>query len=513
MNRSPLYLLSFFLAFLGLGLFLYKVIFLNFPLLPSEKNTAWIVETKVSFDVKKPEAVKATLYIPKSSSKFLVVNESFVSRDFGVFTKTRSGNRYATWSIAEAEGEQSLYYRSVVRKRPSSLDESDETKGTVLDPKLTEAETQAVAGIVELINARSADPESFISNLLQLIDENADSNVKFLLGEKPSLRTSVLAATNILNFAGYPARMRSGIKLGSLQKDVPIQRRLEVFNGSRWVSYDIGTGETTPPEEFLPWWIGERDIVAVKGGSLERATISVESYEEDAVLSAVSGGRLAAPLLLEFSLFSLPIEVQAVYRVLLLVPLGALLIVFLRTLIGIKTFGTFMPVLVALAFRETELVWGCILFSFLVMCGLTVRFYFDQLKLLLVPRIGAILSVVVIIMAILSVITHKLGLERGLSVALFPMVVLSMTIERMSVIWDELGAKAAIQQGVGTLLVAAIIFFIVTSRKLEHLLFVFPELLLVCLALTLLMGRYTGYRLLEIARFKDLLSENESRDK
>jgi len=39
---------------------------------------------------------------------------------------------------------------------------------------------------------------------------------------------------------------------------------------------------------------------------------------------------------------------------------------------------------------------------------------------------------------------------------------------------------------------------------LEHLIFTFPELLLVILALVILAGRYTGYRLTELRRFKEL---------
>ena len=37
-----------------------------------------------------------------------------------------------------------------------------------------------------------------------------------------------------------------------------------------------------------------------------------------------------------------------------------------------------------------------------------------------------------------------------------------------------------------------------------HLIFVFPELLLLVIAAALLAGRYTGYRLLELRRFKAL---------
>jgi hypothetical protein len=36
----------------------------------------------------------------------------------------------------------------------------------------------------------------------------------------------------------------------------------------------------------------------------------------------------------------------------------------------------------------------------------------------------------------------------------------------------------------------------------QHLAFVFPELLLVVLAAMLLLGRYTGYRLSELVRFR-----------
>ena len=183
-------------------------------------------------------------------------------------------------------------------------------------------------------------------------------------------------------------------------------------------------------------------------------------------------------------------------------PLGALVVVLLRNFIGLRTFGTFMPVLIALAFRETELLWGCILFSVIVALGLIVRFYLERLKLLLVPRLASMLTIVILIMAGVSVVSHKLGMEHGLSIALFPMVILAMTIERMSIVWDENGPKDAMLSGLGSLAVAAVGFLVMTHPLAEYLAFVFPELLLLVLAFTLLAGRYTGYRLSELWRFR-----------
>ena len=185
-----------------------------------------------------------------------------------------------------------------------------------------------------------------------------------------------------------------------------------------------------------------------------------------------------------------------------MVPVGGFLLVILRNIIGISTFGTFMPVLIALAFRETQLLWGIVFFSALVALGLSIRFYLDRLKLLLVPRLAAVLIVVVILIALMSIITNRLGIERGLSVALFPMVILTMTIERMSIVWEERGPLEAIKQGLGSLVAAALAYLVMHHREIQHLFFVFPELLLVLLAGTLLLGRYSGYRLLEILAFQ-----------
>jgi hypothetical protein len=140
-----------------------------------------------------------------------------------------------------------------------------------------------------------------------------------------------------------------------------------------------------------------------------------------------------------------------------------------------------------------------------VALGLGCRFYLEYLQLLLVPRLASVLIIVIILMVLISLLSHKLGLERGLSVALFPMVILTMTVERMALLWEEHGAAEALKQGIGSLAVAVLAFLLMKNDVLQHLVFVFPESLLIILALTLLLGRYTGYRLTELWRFRAFL--------
>ena len=282
---------------------------------------------------------------------------------------------------------------------------------------------------------------------------------------------------------------------------------LEVHNGDQWLYFNPATGEENLPERFFVWWRGNEPLVSVEGGSNVQVDFAVQQNHLDAVAIAETQAAQRGTSAIDFSLYSLPIQTQAVYAVLLMIPIGALVMVIMRNIVGIDAFGTFMPVLIALAFRETKLFWGIVLFSVLVTLGLSIRFLLERLRLLLVPRLSAVLIVVVLLMLFISLTSHRMGMETGLSVALFPMVIIAMTIERMSVVWEERGPIDAIRSGLGSLVVAVAAYVFMGMAWLEHLIFTFPELLLVVLAIVLLAGRYTGYRLTELRRFKELSAD------
>ena len=160
-----------------------------------------------------------------------------------------------------------------------------------------------------------------------------------------------------------------------------------------------------------------------------------------------------------------------------------------------------MPVLIALAFLQTELLPGLISFVLVVIMGLFIRSYLSSLNLLLVARIATLVIIVIGIISIFSIISYRLGLIEGLTITFFPMIILAWTIERMSIIFEEEGAREVFVQGGGSLLVAIFAYMVMSIELIEHLVFNFPELHLISLALVMLVGRYTGYRLFELRRF------------
>jgi len=503
-NSARLYTLAALLTAAGIALAAFKILFLDFPLVPDTTVDVWDLEARVSFQATGGPA-RIDLFVPRDTARHIVLDEHFASRGYGLTTSNPAPNRQVTWSRQFASDNQTLYYSATTRA-VHAADSPPEP-----EPPRTESSgfdgPQLAAAQALLTNARaeSADVMTLASAVLRRLGATPpDSDAGLLLVGRTSSRQRLQLAADLLQHAGVAARVAHGVRLSALERKAPLVHWLQVYDRGHWRSFDPVSFEPGLADEYFTWWRGPEPLVRGKGVHHIKAAISVARNKESALAGATSRGRALAPWLMEFSLLGLPLDTQAVYHVLLLVPVGALILVLLRNLVGLKTFGTFMPVLIALAFRETQLVWGIVLFTLLVGLGLSVRFYLDRLKLLLVPRLAAVLTVVVLLMALVSVIAHKLGIERGLSVALFPMVILTMTIERMSIVWDEHGAGEAIQQGAGSLLAAALVYLVMRIPVVSHFVFVFPELLLVVLAALLLLGRYTGYRLTELRRFRVL---------
>jgi hypothetical protein len=499
--------LALLLVSAGISLCWYKVTRLGLPLLPTEKAEVWTVEARIEFKAKRDAPVKVQFFIPRMPPGYTVVDENFVSSNYGLTTEDDGLHRSAQWAVRRVKGYQVLYYLIHLAQDPTpTVPRTASSLPEIHSTELPELLRSAAAGVMAEVRNKSADRATFARELLlRLNAPTPDANIILLKQDIQSPEEWVQRVINLLAGANIAARMthililKDGISHGSLTP------WLEVYDGAQWLAFNPHTAESGVPKDAVIWHIGDAPVLEISGGKNGKVEYSITERTQDRTLVAEQRARQMGSRLMEYSLFSLPVGTQNVYRVLLMVPIGAFLIVFLRNVVGLKTFGTFMPILIALAFRETELLWGMMLFCLLVALGLLIRFYLEYLKLLLVPRLAAVLIIVIILMALVSMFSHKLGFDRGLSVALFPMVILAMTIERMSLVWEELGPAEALKQGFGSLIVAALGYLSMSSRFLGHLVFVFPELLLVVLAMTLLLGRYTGYRLTELWRFRAAL--------
>ncbi|CEK12133.1 inactive transglutaminase family protein [Legionella hackeliae] len=503
-NKRHVYGLILTLFIVGTGVFLYRHLILDVPLTDTETVNSWMVEAHLRFTAERNTPVKASFTIPYMPPYFAILDEYFVSHNYGVTTNLSGYNRVTVWSLRRSSGTQSLYYRAIFR-------ETDNNESSLVKPPavkaqpLTENQKAAVDAITNQVRQSSADIQTFAQGTIKELNKQ-DGNAKLLVGSDFTDDSVINAAIIVLNQAKIYAMPVKGIYLKHQNKS-DFKLFMVVYNGKDWVYINPRTGSAGFPKDFLVWQYGFDPVFNVIGGKKPIFNLTVSPTPINALSIAKARGVQTDSQLLRFSLLQLPVSVQETYKILLTVPIGAFIILLLRNFVGLKTFGTFMPVLIALAFRETHVIWGITLFVIIVSFGLLARFYLDQLRLLLVPRLAAILTVVILLMIFISVMSQNLGLESGLSVALFPMVILTMTIERMCITWDERGASEAIKSGIGSLIAAVIAFGAMNYEPMQYLVFAFPELLLVLLALILWFGQYRGYRLSELLRFKVLGGE------
>ncbi|MBR9813287.1 inactive transglutaminase family protein [bacterium] len=507
MKNLNVWLLAIALSLVGIAVAWYKIGVLGLPLSPEAQQTVWTVEARASMRAS-GGPVKADLVIPTQPPGFEVLDEDFISANFGVTQAENDLNREAQWSVRRAQGTQVVYYRVTVFQDDSPMEHSDPFPGFPRVPNWDETTQSAINALLQSVRAESADIATFARQLIRRMNtRNGSDEIVAMLQERaaPGPGAAAQQIVELLAGARIPARVIWGVQLVDGARDAPLVPWIEVHNEDRWIPISPSTGEQGYPRDFIAWRIGDATLLSLTGATRGEVTFSVSKGLRDVVALAHKRADQKRSRMMDFSLLNLPVQTQNVYKVLLTVPLGAFLVVLLRNIVGVKTFGTFMPILIALAFRETQLIWGMVLFTMLVALGLAVRFMLERLKLLLVPRLAAVLIIVIFLMLGVSMISLQLGLDRGLSIALFPMVILAMTIERMSLVWEEHGPQEAIMQGLGSLLVAALGYLVMSNELMAHVVFVFPELLLVLLGVTLVLGRYTGYRLSEFWRFRSVI--------
>lgn len=494
-SRLPFYFAILLLIAAGISIAVWRHVELGIPWFTGEQKPVWMVEARIDF-TGTGDPVLASMNIPDQPPGFRIISEQAASPGYGFSIVEDSGERRAEWSKRDINGPQTLYFK--VQLVP---DERVRTGNPRRPPKpeavfWEEPQATAVEELLQQAAARSSTPESMTRELIKLLQPDSSAQNTTLLVSNDNY---IDLLNRMLNHAGIPARIADGLALEDARRRQQLRPFLQIYDGSSWLTFDPRTAEQGLPENVLLWRQAATSLLDLVGGDDSEVSFSMLRQTVPALQLAQS--QSAENGLGFLSLYQLPIEEQGMFRMLLLLPLGALVVAFMRIVVGIKTSGTFMPILIAVAFVQTTLIPGLIAFLSVVAIGLLMRGYLSSLNLLLVSRISALIILVIFITAGLSIVGYQMGFNTGMTVTFFPMVIIAWTIERMSILWEEEGGREVFVQGAGSLFVAVCAFLLMSAPLAEHLTFNFPELHLVVLGLILLMGQYTGYKLSELRRF------------
>lgn len=524
MSRRSVYaaLIAFFIFF-PLSLMGYKLFVLDYPLAALIPAVSYQVEVSMEVDGH-GENVFATTFLPRSDHRQVITGESNDSPGFAMDIESDDLNRKAIWNGTQVTGQQAIHYRfsaqgqHVKYQIPPTL-AIPSAYPPEFRPYLAEEEgiqvsnplvAKKVAQLFPKGNPTLLEAVTVIHRHLQDEFKNknfsgfTDALTALKLGEascngKGRLFVALARKLNI------PARLVGGLVMEQGSKRVSHQW-VELYINGHWVPFDtINDHFAELPANFLSLYTG--DMVLFKHTSNvnfqylfkmnKRLVPRVEAQES-----------LKGSVLNIFNLYSVFDRIgvsQNLLKIILMIPLGALVVVICRNVIGLETFGTFLPALIASASRETGLFWGMV--GFISIIGFTslLRKGLDWLQLLHSPKMAIMLSVVVVCLLMITVVGVRFDLFDLAHMSLFPIAILAITAERFALIEEEQGfVKAAKMMGT-TLVVISLCYVVMDSQFLQSMMLAFQELLLVLIALNLWLGKWIGMRVMEFLRFRMLV--------
>jgi len=531
MTRRGLLFMTLITLFIAapLGLIGYKLLVLGYKMADLIPATSYRVDIAMTVDGHGDDIAMST-YLPKSDSRQHITEEKQASGDFALDIRSDPLNRVASWKADAVQGRQNVRYSFAVQAQhvrykisptlriPSSYPASlapylrAEEGVQVNDPLIEEAVNKVLpqrdVTILEALTRIHRYLQDHLKN--KNFSGYTDAVTAYKLGEascngKGRLFVAMARRINL------PARLVGGLVMHSGSKRISHQW-VEVYVNGYWVPFDtINDHFAELPANFLTLYYGDEVLFRHSTNvnfqylfQVSKKLVAKKSLREHIGDSPLN----IADLYLIFERIGIS---QNLLKIILMIPFGALVTVIFRNVIGIETFGTFLPALIASAARDTGLLWGSIGFVMVIVITALVRRLLDWMQLLHSPKMAILLTTVVMIMLGTTVLSVNLGLGELAHMSLFPIAILAITAERFAIFETEQGLKKSVQVTLTTLVVVAAAYVVMDSQFLQSMVLAFPELLLVLIALNMWLGKWIGMRVSEFFRFRRLILSEASK--
>ncbi|MFH1602180.1 MAG: 7TM domain-containing protein [Candidatus Shapirobacteria bacterium] len=247
--------------------------------------------------------------------------------------------------------------------------------------------------------------------------------------------------------------------------------------------------------------------VAVKENITEPKNIKTKGKLE-ALLDEQNLGPLSLDNFLKYSVrFAVSRGVPANTIILiLLLPLVGALVGAVQYGIGVPGFGIFMPAMIAITFLATGIVGGLFLFAVILISTVLAGRSLKKVKIFYWPRRAITLMIISLITFGFLAVSPSLSLLDLTQISIFPILFLILLSEEFTRVQLGKSKRSAMSLTIGTLVISILGASLMAWEKLQELVLLNPELsFLAVLVLNLLIGKYTGWRLLEHKRFKAVL--------
>lgn len=188
----------------------------------------------------------------------------------------------------------------------------------------------------------------------------------------------------------------------------------------------------------------------------------------------------------------------------LMLPIIATIFAFARQVIGLRAFGIYIPTIVTLSFLALGITYGLTVFFVVLAVGTLFRLIMRRVRLNYVPRFAIVLTMIAFAILGLLAIGAYTNQTTFVALAIFPILIMVALTEQFVAAQIEQGFTAAVFLTGETLILSIATYFLISWDPFQSLILAYPELIFLTIVINILLGRWTGLRLTEYYRFRQV---------
>jgi hypothetical protein len=210
----------------------------------------------------------------------------------------------------------------------------------------------------------------------------------------------------------------------------------------------------------------------------------------------------------------------SVILLVLLLPVIATFVAFMKQVVGINTFGVYTPSVLTLSFLAVGLKLGLTILAVVVLGSILARRILRGRRLAYTPRLAIILSIVslailtaLVLLVWLAPFGNYQNIPSLIATSIFPVLIMSTLAEEFVSIQSEKGSSSAVRLTLEVILVSVICYFVVGEWSYLHTLVLStPEVIFLFIVADVILGRFTGLRFTEYIRFRAVINSKHEEE-
>ncbi len=473
----------------------------------------WIVESRIKFLTKEK---KSSLVVPllRRYGNTRIISEKITRPGLTVSRKVKKNNNVSSVTfIAGRPGIYTVLTEDVVSVSAGLPELTGNSKKKndlenlniyLKDENNIPGKAREIKSELGRIISSGDDSTSSIEKILRYVYKKYNPASVMISEKRPGItvktQRSLMKVNKFLSLirgTGLPARIVAGLVMES-DRNTGIYYWAEVFILDEWIPFDPVRGYAFRlPEGYVMYRYGKGELYGYRNIKILETNHSIR--EGDYRIYRYSGRN--ERLIDIFNIKRLTIDTRKALLHLLLIPFGALFTAFCRLIIGIRSYGTFTPTLLAMTILYAD--WVSVFIVILVIGTVSIlgRSVFPE-KMNRVPRLSIILTIISLTIVLSVSLVEYLSININGDVFLLPIIIVTSLVDRFYTSIDDSGIKQALYMLVWTVLITGGCFFVMQIDILGEFILSFPETHFVTIAMMFLMEKYTGDKIIEYTPLK-----------